>query len=112
MLDQETFKRLVIAIRDTGDMNEREINGTLYKVCEISELSLVLVKYPKGWAPEGITFELFGIEFFLTSDGSISIIDEDETDNENVYSLSDQSLLNAVSSFLKWRLKVLEKLMV
>lgn len=111
MLDKETFKSLALAIRDNGDVDDREINGSVFKVCEISELTLVLSRHKAGWEPEGITFELFGSEFFLTPDGSISIVDEDD-DNEAIYSLSDKSLLVAVSSFLSWRLKILEKMLV
>lgn len=110
MITKDTFRRLVIAIRDKGEVDDRKINGSLYKVCEISEMTLILSKHERGWAPEGITFELFGAEFFLTTDGSISIIENENEDNEEIYSLDDQALVSVVSSFLKWRVTILEKL--
>lgn len=112
MITRENFKRLIYAIREHGTLNHRELNGQVYKVYEVSELTLVMSQRQKGWVPEGITFELFGAEFFLTQDGAISIIEDSDNENDTIYSLSDQTLLSVVSNFLVWRLKILEKMMM
>lgn len=111
MLTKETFKRLVIAIRDHGEFDTREIDGTIYRVYEISELSLILSKFKNAWKPEGVSLALFGMDFFIAPDGSITITDEnEESKNSEIYSLSDAELLSVIGSFINWRLSVMNKL--
>lgn len=111
MLTKETFKRLVIAIRDHGEFETREIGGTVYRVYEISELSLVLSKFKNAWKPEGVSLKLFDVDFFISPDGSITIVSEDDDDRDaEVYSLTDAELLSVVGSFVNWRLSVMNKL--
>jgi len=111
MLTKETFKRLVIAIRDHGEFDTRDIGGTTYRVYEISELSLILSKFKNAWKPEGVSLSLFGLDFFIAPDGSITISsDEDENKNSEVYALSDAELISVVGSFVNWRLSVMNKL--
>lgn len=112
MITIEDFKGLAIAIRDKGSVVDRKIDGEFFKVCEINEMKLVLTQYRKGWIPEGIIFQLFGEDFYLTPNGSISVTSDAEEENENVFSLSDDELLSVISSFLRWRLKVLTALKV
>lgn len=109
MITRETFKQLAVAIRNNGDISDQLIDGEPYRICQVSELSLILSRYKTGWLPEGITFELFGSEFFITPDGNVSLVEDSDKDNENIYTLSEKTILSAVSSFLKWRLTVLEK---
>lgn len=112
MITIHTFKRLALAIKNNGEVCDRKIDDAIFRVCEASELVLVLTEYRSGWIPEGIIFNLFGEEFYLTPDGAISITEKDDAGNDAVYSLTDEILLGVVSSFLSWRLKIIEKLKV
>lgn len=113
MLTKDTFKNLVIAIRDHGNYDEREIDGELYRVYVVNDLQLVLVRFKNAWKPEGVSFTLFNNSFFIAPGGNITIT-EDEDDptagESDIYSLSDEELISVVSSFIKWRLSVMMKL--
>lgn len=110
MISKETFKRLVLALAEHGVSETKNINGVSYRAYKVSELTLILAKFKEKWTPEGISFELFGYEFFITPDGSISITDNE--DDSDIFSLNDEELLAVVTSFLKWRLSVVDKLHV
>lgn len=115
MLTKETFKNLVIAIRNNGDYDERVIDGERYRVYIVNDLQLILSKFKNAWKPEGVSFTLFANSFFIAPSGNITITeDEDNPDMENsdIYSLSDEELISVVSSFINWRLSVLIKLKI
>lgn len=113
MLTKETFKNLVIAIRDNGSYDEREIDGELYRVYIANDLQLVLSKFKNAWKPEGVSFTLFNNSFFIESSGNITIYENDESDEESdIYSLTDEELVSVITSFINWRLSVLIKLKI
>lgn len=112
MLTKDTFKQLVIAIRDHGEYETRIINGMSYRVYEISELSLILSKFRSAWKPEGVSLTLFDVDFFLSPNGSITLMpdEDDDTDDVDIMSLSDKELISVVGSFVRWRLSVMKNL--
>lgn len=115
MLTKDTFKNLVIAIRDNGDYEERKIDNELYRVYVVNDLQLILSKFKNAWKPEGVSFNLFNNSFFIAPSGSITIAEDDESQNDensDIYSLSDEELISVVSSFINWRLSVLMKLKI
>ena len=113
MLTNETFKNLVIAIRDNGNYEEREIGDELYRVYVVNDLQLILSKFKNAWKPEGVSFTLFNNSFFIAPNGNITISEDDESDEDSdIYSLSDEELVPVVSSFINWRLSVLMKLKI
>lgn len=113
MLTKETFKNLVIAIRDNGNYEEREIGDELYRVYVVNDLQLILSKFKNAWKPEGVSFTLFNNSFFIAPNGNITISEDDESDEDSdIYSLSDEELVSVVSSFINWRLSVLIKLKI
>lgn len=113
MLTKETFKNLVIAIRDNGNYEEREIGDELYRVYVVNDLQLILSKFKNAWKPEGVSFTLFNNSFFIAPNGNITISEDDESDEDSdIYSLSDEELVSVVSSFINWRLSVLMKLKI
>lgn len=112
MIARETFIELVKIIRDQGEVEYFTNDGIHYRNYTISELSLVISRVQDSWIPEGITFELFGTQFFLTPDGNITAADNEAGQTPDFYALTDQALLAIVASFLTWRLKVLKQLNV
>ena len=113
MLTKETFKNLVIAIRDNGNYEEREIGDELYRGYVVNDLQLILSKFKNAWKPEGVSFTLFNNSFFIAPNGNITISQDDESDEDSdIYSLSDEELVSVVSSFINWRLSVLIKLKI
>lgn len=113
MLTKETFKNLVIAVRDNGNYEEREIGDELYRVYVVNDLQLILSKFKNAWKPEGVSFTLFNNSFFIAPNGNITISEDDESDEDSdIYSLSDEELVSVVSSFINWRLSVLMKLKI
>lgn len=111
MITKDTFKKLVLALAEHGISESKVIDSIEYKAYKSGELTLILSKVGTRWTPEGIQFELLGSEFFITSDGSVTI-SEDEDDDADVYLLNDTELIAVVASFLKWRLSVLNRLKV
>lgn len=111
MITKETFKKLVLALAEHGIVESRVIDDVQYKAYKVSELTLILSQFKEKWTPEGISFELFGNDFFISPDGSIAISDSDDQDAE-VFSLNDNELMAVVTSFLKWRLSVISRLKV
>ena len=103
------FEHLVSALQDLGDIIENTTSDGVFRLYLLSELTLVSKQMNNTWEPDGITFELFGNEFFLMPDGSISVTDE-EMGQDSVYALTDGNLDKAVFDFLQWRVSVLEKL--
>lgn len=98
-----------MAIKSQGTAEDRTTPDGTFRLCEISELSLILTQMPGGWAPDGISFELLGSEFFLGADGTIAL---PEGEDGPVRTLSEGPLLQVVASFLQWRVGVLEKLAI
>jgi hypothetical protein len=110
MLTRETFTRLVEVVRRKGESEDKTVRGRQFRVVTISEFTVIFERLEKGWRTDGITFELFSAEFFITPDGSISITNDEERDE--LYSVSDRTLVSVVGSFLNWRLGVLEKISI
>lgn len=111
MLARETFKKLVVIMSKLGSLESKNIDGVEYRAYHLSELTLVLARFGRGWTPEGLMFEMLGSEMFLTPDGNVSVTDDEDPEN-GVYDLQDAELLGLVSSFLKWRLNVIMRLKV
>lgn len=109
MITKETFKKIVLAIAEHGMPESRVIDNTEYKAYKINELTLILSKHGNKWAPEGISFELFAKDFFISPDGSITVSDRSGQDLE-LFALKDFEIVAVVASFLKWRLSVITKL--
>ena len=105
----EIFEHLVLVLQTSGDIIESTTSDGVFRLYSLSELTLVSKQVNNTWESHGITFELFGNEFFLTPDGSISVADE-EMGQDSVYALTDGNLNKAVFDFLQWRVSVLEKL--
>lgn len=105
----EIFEHLVSVLQTSGDIIESTTSDGVFRLYSLSELTLVSKQTNNTWEPDGITFELFGTEFFLMPDGSISVADE-EMGQDSVYALTDGNLNKAVFDFLQWRVSVLEKL--
>ena len=105
----EIFEHLVSVLQTSGDIIESTTSDGVFRLYSLSELTLVSKQVNNTWESHGITFELFGNEFFLTPDGSISVTDE-EMGQDSVYALTDGNLNKAVFDFLQWRVSVLEKL--
>lgn len=103
------FEHLVLVLQTSGDIIESTTSDGVFRLYSLSELTLVSKQVNNTWESHGITFELFGNEFFLTPDGSISVADE-EMGQDSVYALTDGNLNKAVFDFLQWRVSVLEKL--
>jgi hypothetical protein len=110
MMKTKIFEHLVSALQDLGDIIENTTSDGVFRLYSLSELTLVVKQTNDNtWEPDGITFELFGNEFFLMPDGSISVTDE-EMGQDSVYALTDGNLNKAMFDFLQWRVSVLEKL--
>ena len=106
----EIFEHLVSVLQTSGDIIESTTSDGVFRLYLLSELTLVVKQTNDNtWEPSGIIFELFGNEFFLMPDGSISVTDE-EMSQDSVYALTDGNLDKAVFDFLQWRVSVLEKL--
>lgn len=112
MITKETFIDLVTTIRDNGTVSDFQRDGIAYRSYEVSELTLVISRAKNSWIPEGISFQLFGEDFFVTPDGNITLSDTDDEEVPEFYTLQDSTLIAIVSSFLKWRLNVLKKAQV
>lgn len=95
--------------KNKGSYKEREVNGELSRFYEYNELSLSLTKIDNKWKIDGLSFEVFGNEFFLTVDGSVSMVVGDEG-NEQVFTVKDEKLIKSLSVFLEWRNNALEEL--
>lgn len=107
----ELFGRLADAIQQLGDREDRQTNGSLFRLYTSSEMSLITERVAGEWLSEGLFFEIFGTEVLLSSDGSLSV-SESEDNALEVYSMNDRKLLQAVHVFLKWRLAALNVLHV
>lgn len=107
------FIELVQAIQQNSQLEEVKVSGASYGRNDFGELTLLLDYNIRDdlWIPEGISFDLFGKEFFLTPDGTISVF-EDFGNGEDVYALIDTELLATIKSFLTWRLGCILKLKV
>ena len=72
------FEHLVSVLQTSGDIIESTTSDGVFRLYLLSELTLVVKQTNDNtWEPDGITFELFGNEFFLMPDGSISVTDEE-----------------------------------
>jgi hypothetical protein len=110
MMKTKIFEHLVSVLQTSGDIIESTTSDGVFRLYLLSELTLVVKQTNDNtWEPDGITFELFGNEFFLMPDGSISVADE-EMGQDSVYALTDGNLDKAVFDFLQWRVSVLENL--
>lgn len=100
-----------MGIVKNGKTEQRRINGTLYRICTLSELTLMLSQKPNGkWHPEGVNIEIFDIEVFFSSDGDVAITENDEKDDPDVYAITEGELLDSLAEFLEWRITTIEKL--
>ena len=102
-------ERLATNIKNKGSYKEREVNGELLRFYEYSELSLSLTKLDNKWKIDCLSFEVFGNEFFLTIDGSVSMVFGDEG-NEQVFTGEYKKLIKSLNVFLEWRNDALEEL--
>lgn len=103
-LRQKIFESFVQLLATDGDIEEISIEKHAFRRIESNELSLVQEYVNDDWVSNGIGFSLFGLDLFLSSDGNVSFaVDENE-----VYSISDETMLKNITEFLGWRLNVLK----
>lgn len=111
MISPQLFQSLIMGIVKNGKIEQRRLNGTLYRICTLSELTLMLSQKENGkWHPEGVNMEIFDIELFFSSDGNIAITENDEKDDPDVYAITEEALIEALSNFLEWRVKTIQDL--
>lgn len=104
---KELFRELAVIIHKSGEMDHERSMLSKFEVIDLNEVSLLLNRTGKTKvAPEAITFELFGTDLLLSKDGMLyAAEDEERTD---IFLVKDIKTIKIVSSFLKWRLKVIE----
>jgi len=111
MIEQSSFNNLASVLQNIGEKTEKNFGVSQFVMHEISELTLILSKVREEWIPDGISFELFGSDFFLMPDGTVTITEKVPNQDDKVYTINE-SLIPVISSFLLWRIKVLEKMSV
>lgn len=104
---KDLFKSLAIIIHRSGEVDYERSAISKFEVVDLNEVALLMNRTGKTKvAPEAVTFELFGTDLLLTKDGMVyAAEDEERTD---IFLVKDMKTLRIVSSFLKWRLKVIE----
>lgn len=104
---KDLFKNLALIVHKDGILDEERTAESNYEIIELNEISLLMTRESKTRVkPEAITFELFGTDLLLTKEGTIYASEDDE--HEDIFIVHDIKTLKIVSSFLKWRFRVIE----
>lgn len=105
----DIFKRLSSRLRESGEVQSVTIGGEFFRIYQLSEISLQVETISGRERPDGISFNVFNEDMFLSPDGQISVTDENQVGG-SVYVLRDADTLQALYAFLRWRLSVLNRL--
>lgn len=104
---KELFKQLSLVCYKSGKFDYERSAASDYEIVELNEISLLMSRESRTRIkPEAITFELFGTDLLLTKDGMLYASEDDE--HTEIFIVKDDKTVKIVSSFLKWRLKVIE----
>lgn len=104
---KELFRELALIVHDQGKIDYERTASSDYEIMELNEISLLMTRETKTRVrPEAVTFELFGTDLLLTKDGTLYASEDEE--HEEIFIVKDEKTLRIVSSFIKWRLKVVE----
>jgi hypothetical protein len=100
------FTSLAKAIVDKGERQSIDTE----RVITMSELTLIVSVASGKAVPRAIIFPLFGMDFVMLADGTVSFADPDESDD--YLDLTSSRIATTVQKFLTWRLTSLEELSI
>lgn len=104
---KDLFRKLALLIHKYGFVEYERSAYSDYEIMELNEISLLMTRQNETRViPEAITFDLFGTDLLLNKDGTLYAADDDE--HNEIFIVTDDKTLKIVSSFLKWRLRVIE----
>lgn len=104
---KELFRKMALIVHKDGNIDYERSAESNYEIIELNEISLLMTRESQTKVkPEAVTFELFGTDLLLSKDGTV-YASEDE-DHTEIFIVKDLKTLKIVSSFLKWRSKVIE----
>lgn len=104
---KELFRALALIVHKDGKIDYERSAESNYEIIELNEISLLMTRENKTRVrPEAITFELFGTDLLLSKEGTVYASEDDE--HTEIFIVKDLKTLKIISSFLKWRFKVIE----
>lgn len=104
---EELFAEISQMLEEKADEGTRNSTGEGSEAV-VSETYAIneLIYYTENDEPLMIEFSLFAESMLLLLDGTVYVTDDDH----NEWEIVDKGMLSAVTSFLKWRSKILKQL--
>lgn len=104
-LDRELQRRLVTALKTSGERASRTFEGETVRVLSLGDLQATISLKDGSWRLEAISFTVLDQDFFVEDDGTVclTVVEDDEP---LAYPIEDATFLKGLERFLEWRLEM------
>lgn len=104
-LDRELQRRLITALKTSGERTSRTFEGETIKVLSLGDVQATISLQDGSWRLEALTFTVLDQDFFVENDGTVclTVVEEDEP---LAYPIENADFLRGLERFLEWRLEM------